>query len=164
MPHSLQHHGLQHARTLSPTISEFVQIHIHWVSDVSQNISSSASPFSFCLQSFPASGSFSMSWYFTSNGQNIGASVAATALPMNIQGWFPLGLTGLISLLFKGLLRVFSSTSITTGKHQFFDTNFLYGPTLTSIHDNWKNHSIDHMDICWQSEVSVFLICWLGLP
>ena len=142
MPHSLKHHGLQHARTLSPTISEFVQIHIHWVSDVNQNISSSASPFSFCLQSFPASASFSMSWYFASSGQNIGASVTATVLPMNIQGWFPLGLTDLISLLFKGLLRVFSSPSITTGKHQCFDNNFLYGPTLTPIHDNWKNHSI----------------------
>ena len=78
--------------------------------------SSSAIPFSFYLQSFPASGSFPMSWFFSSGGQPIVAS--ASALPMNIQGWFLLGLTGLISLQSKGLSRVFSS--ITIWKDQFF--------------------------------------------
>ena len=72
-------------------------------------ISSSVTPF-FCLQSFPASGSFSVSQLFASGGQNIGAS--ASVLPMNIQDWFPLGLTALISLLSKGLSRVFSSTTV----------------------------------------------------
>ena len=67
-------------------------------------------PFSFCLQSFPASGSFPMSRLFASGGQSIGA--AASVLPMNIQGWFPLRLTGLISLQSKGLTRVFSSTKV----------------------------------------------------
>ena len=81
-------------------------------------ISSSVSPFSSCPQSFPASESFPMSWLFTSGGQSIGAS--ASVLPMNSQGWFPLGLTGSISLLSKGLSRVFSS--ITIQKHQFFST------------------------------------------
>ena len=73
-------------------------------------ISSSVVPFSSCLQSFPASGSFPVSWLFTSGGQSIGTS--ASVPPVNIQGWFPLGLTGLISLQSKGLLRVFSSTAV----------------------------------------------------
>ena len=72
-------------------------------------ISSSVAPYS-CLQSFPASGSFPMSQFFTSGGQSVGTSASASVLPMNIQGWFPLGWTSLISLLFKGLSRVFSST------------------------------------------------------
>ena len=93
-------------------------------------ISSSVVPF-FCLQSFPASGLFSMSRLFTSGGHSIGASASASVLPMNIQGWFPLGLTGLISLLSKWLSRVFSITTI--WKHQFFGVSLLYGPTLTSI-------------------------------
>ena len=91
-------------------------------------------PFSSCLQSFPASGSFPLSWLFASGGQSIQASASASAsvLPMNIQGWFPLGLTGLISLMSKGLSRVFSRT--TTQKHQFFSTQ----PSLwsTSILQN----------------------------
>ena len=80
-------------------------------------ISSSVSPFSSCPQSFPASGCFPMSW-LSSGGQSIGASSSASVLPMNIQGWFPLGLTGLISLQSKGLCRIFSSTTIQ--KHPFF--------------------------------------------
>ena len=83
-------------------------------------ISSSVVPFSSCLHSFPASGSFLMSQFFTSGGQNIGTSASASVLPMNIQGWFPLGWTGLIFLQSKGLSRVFSS--ITGQKNQFFGT------------------------------------------
>jgi len=75
-------------------------------------ISSSASPFSFCLQSFPVSGSFPMSQLFASGGQSIGASASASILLMNIQGWFPFRLTGFISLQSKGLWRVFSSSSV----------------------------------------------------
>ena len=75
-------------------------------------------PFSSCLQSFPASGSFPVSWLFASGTQNISALASASVLPMNIQGWSPLGLTGLISLQSKVLSRVFSSTKIQ--KHQFF--------------------------------------------
>ena len=91
-------------------------------------ISSSAALFSFCLQSFPASGSFPVSQFFASGGQSIG--VSASVLPMNIQGWFPLGLTGLIFLQSKRLSRVFSSTTIR--KHQFFSTQ----PSL------WSNSHI----------------------
>ena len=74
--------------------------------------------FSFCLWSLPASGAFSISWLFTSGGQSIGASAIASVFPMNIQGWFLLELTGVNSLLSKGLSNVFSSTTIQ--KHQFF--------------------------------------------
>ena len=81
-------------------------------------ISSSTTPFSFCPQSFPVSGSLPICWLFTSGGQSTGASASASVLPVNIQDWFPLGLIGLISLLSKGLSRVFSNT--TTRKHQFF--------------------------------------------
>ena len=81
-------------------------------------ISSSVVPFSSHLQSFPALGSFPMSQFFTSGGQNIGASVSKSVLSMNIQGWFPLGMTDLISLLYKGLSGVFSSIAI--WKYQFF--------------------------------------------
>ena len=83
-------------------------------------ISSSVVPFSSCLQSFPASGSFLMSWFFASGGQNIGVSASASVLPVNIQDWFPLGWTGWISLQSKGLSRVFSNTTVQ--KHQFFGT------------------------------------------
>ena len=100
-------------------------------------ISSSVIPFSSCLQSFPASGSFPVSWLLASGGQSIGASVWASVLPMNIQDWFPLGWTGLISLWSKGLPRVFSNTTVQ--KHQSLVLSFLYTPTLTSIHDHWKN-------------------------
>ena len=86
---------------------------------------------------FPASRSFLMSQIFPSVSQSIGAS--ASVLPMNIQDWFPSGLTGLISLQSKGLSRVFSNTTVQ--KYQFFVTQ-LYGPTLTFIHDYWKNHSL----------------------
>ena len=76
--------------------------------------------FSFCPQSFPPSGSFPMSQLFAAGGQNTGASASASLLPMSIQGWFPLKLTGLISLLSKGLPRVFYSTTVQ--RHQFFST------------------------------------------
>ena len=80
-------------------------------------ISSSVIPLSSCLQSFPASGSFPMSHFFTSGGQSIGVSASASVIPMNIQDWFPLGWTGWISLQSKGLSRIFSNTTVQ--KHQF---------------------------------------------
>ena len=83
-------------------------------------ILSSVVPFSSCLQSFPASGSFPMSQFFASGGQSIGVSASASVLPMNIQNWFLLGLTGLFSLLSRGLSRVFSNTTVQ--KHQFSGT------------------------------------------
>ena len=121
-------------------LPEFAQTCAHWVSDAIQP-SHPTSPLLLLPSFFPASGSFSMSWLFSSGGQSIGASASASALSMNIQGWFLLGFTSLISLLSKGLSRVFSSTMVQ--KCQFFTAHLLNGPTLTSIHDYWKNHNFD---------------------
>ena len=99
-------------------------------------MSYSATPFSFCLQSFPASGTFAMSQLFSSSGQSAGASAAV--LPMNIQDWFPLALTGLISLQSKGLSRVLYSTISSSA------ISLLYDPNLAFVYDCWKNHSIDY--------------------
>ena len=85
-------------------------------------ISSSVVPFSSYLQSFPASGSFPMSQFFASGGQRTGVSASASVFPMNIQDWFPLGWTGLISFLSKGLSRIFFNTAVQ--KHQFFGSQF----------------------------------------
>ena len=121
MSDSLQPHGLQHARPPcpSPTPGAFSN---SWPMSwwCHPTISSSVIPFSLCLQSFPESGSFPVSQFFASVGQSIGASVSALVLPMNIQDWFPLGLTGLIFLRSKGPSRVFSNTTVQ--KHQFFGT------------------------------------------
>ena len=111
-------------------------------------------PISSQLQSFLASGSFSMSQFFTSGGQSVGVSASASVLSMNIHDWFPLGLTDLISLQSKGLSGVLSNTTVQ--KHQFISAQLSYSPAFTSIHDYWKNHSFDSMDLCQQSNVSAF--------
>ena len=113
---TLWSHGLQHTRLPCPSLFLTVYSNSCPLSQWCYLTISSATPFSFCLQSFPASGSFSMSRLFESGGQSIGAS--ASVLPMNIQGWSPLGLTGLIILLSKGFSRIFSSTTV--WKHRFF--------------------------------------------
>ena len=97
---------------------------------------------------------FPMSQFFASGDQSIGASASASVLPMNIQDWFPLGWTGWISFKSKGLSRVFSNTQ--SKNISSLAVSFLYGPTLTSIHDYWKKHSFDKTDVCWQSNVSAF--------
>ena len=94
-------------------------------------ISSSVTPFFSCPKSFPSLGSFPLSWLFISGDQSTGASALASFLPMNVQGWFPLGLMDWISLLSRGLSRVFSNTTLR--KHQFFSAQPFYGPILTSI-------------------------------
>ena len=116
---SLQLHGLQHARLPCPSPTSGAcsnSCPLSWWCH--PTISSSVVPFSSCLQSFPASGSFLMSQFFVSGGQIMGVSPSVSVLPMNIQDWFPLGLTGWISLQSKGLSRAFSNTSVQ--KHQFF--------------------------------------------
>ena len=90
----------------------------------------------------------------TSGDQSIGVSASASVLPVSIPLGFPLGLTGLMSLLSKGLSRVFSSTAVQ--KHQSFGDQTLYGPILTAIHDYRKNHSFVCIDLCRQSDVSAF--------
>ena len=116
---SLQPHGLQHARPPCPSPTPGVYSNSHPLSRwCHPTISSSVIPFSSRLQSFPASGSFPMTQFFTSGGQSIGVSASASVLPMNIQDWFLLGWTGWISWQSKGLSRVFSNTAVQ--KHQFF--------------------------------------------
>ena len=100
-------------------LPELPQTHVHWVSDFIQP-SPSVIPFSSCLLTLPASGSFQMSEFFESGGQSIGVLASASILPMNIQDYFPLGLTGLISLQSKRLSRAFSNTTVQ--KHHFFGT------------------------------------------
>ena len=104
--------------TNSQSLLELMSSHQWHVITSCRHISSSVVPFSSHLQSFPASGSFQMSWFFVSGGQSIRTSASASVLPMNIQDWFPLGLTGWISLQSKGLSRVFSNTTVQ--KHHFF--------------------------------------------
>ena len=116
---SLQPHGLQHARLPCPSPTPRTCSNSCPSSHCCHpTISSSVVPFSFCPQSFPASGSLPMSQFFASGGHRIGVSASASVLPMNIQDWFPLGWTGWISLLSKELSRIFSKTTVQ--KHQFF--------------------------------------------
>ena len=154
MSSSLQPHGLQHTRPPCPSPTPPAGPNScppsQWCHPA---ISSSVIPFFSCSQSLPASESFLMSQLFISGGQSIGASVSASVLPMNVQDWFPLGLTRLISLQSKGLSRIFSNTTV---QRYSLTLSFLYGPNLISIHDYWKNHSLDWMDLCWQTNVSAF--------
>ena len=116
---SLRSHGLQHTRPPCPSSTPGVYSNscpLSWWCH--PTISSSVGPFSFCPQSFPASGSFQMSQFFASGGQSTGVLASTSVLPMNIQDWFPLGWTSWISLLSKGLSRVFSNTTVQ--KHPFF--------------------------------------------
>ena len=99
-------------------LPKFVQVHVHCIRMPSSHSSSDA--LFFCPQSFPASGTFPMSQLFASDDQNTGVSASAPVLPTSIQSWFPLRLTSLISLLSKGLSRVFSDTTVR--RHQFFST------------------------------------------
>ena len=119
MSSSLQPQGLQHARPPCPSPTPGVYSNSCPLSQwCHPTISSSVVPFFSCLQSFPASGSFQKSQFFTSGGQSIVVSSSASVLPMHIKNWYPLGWTVLISLQSKGLSRVFSNT--TFQKHQFF--------------------------------------------
>ena len=137
MSDSLWLHGLQHARLLCPSLSPRVFSNSCPLSPWCYLITwSSGALFSLCLQSFPASGSFPMSRLFTSGGQSIGASALASVLPMTLQGWFPLGLTGLISLQSKGLSRIFSITTVEIINSSVL--SLLYGPALKSIHGTGK--------------------------
>ena len=137
MSDSLWPHGMQHARLPCPSPTPRACSNScpcgQWCHPP---ISSSVIPFSSCLQSFPASGSFPMSKFFTWRGQSIGVTASALVLPVNIQDWFPLGWTGWISLQSKGLSTVFSNTTVQ--KHQLFSIRISYSLTLTSIYDYGK--------------------------
>ena len=158
MSNSFWPHALQHARPscASPNPRAYSNSHpsSQWCHPT---ISSSVTPFSSCHQFSPSIRVFSnepILHFFTSGGESIGVSASASVLPMNSQGWFPLGWTGWISLQYKGLSRVFSNTKVQ--KHQFFDTQ----PSLwsNSYICTWllENHSFDYMNLCQQSDVSAF--------
>ena len=131
-------------------LPELTQTHVHHVGDA---ILSSVVPFSSCLQSFPALGSFPMSQFFASGGQSIGLSASASVLPVNIQDWFPLGLL-VGSPCSPRDSQVFSNTTVQ--KHHLFGAQL---SLLSNSHiHTWllKNHSFDYMDLCWKSNVSTF--------
>ena len=136
MSDSLRLHGLQHTRPLSIINSRSLLKLMSIESVMPSNHLILCCPLLLLPSTFPTSGSFQMSQLFTSRGQSTGVLASASVLPMNIQDWFPLGLTGLISLQSKGLSRVFSNTTVQ--KHHSLVLSFLYSPTLTSIHDYWK--------------------------
>ena len=146
MSHSLWSHGVQCVRPTCPSptpgvYSDSRPLRCHLT------ISSSFVPFSSCLQSFPASESFPTSQFFASGDQSIGVSSSAWVLAMNIKDWFALGWTGLISYTPR-------DSQESSAKPQFKSINssvlsFHYGPTLTSVHYYWKNHSFNYMDFCW---------------
>ena len=142
MSDSLRPHEPQHARPPCPSPTPRVHPNpgpsSRWCHPT---ITSSVVPFASCPQSFPASGSFPMSQLFASGGQSIGVSASTSDLPMNTQDWSPLGWTGWISLQSKGLSRVFTNARVQ--KHQVFGAQLFFIPTLTSIHDHRKNHSLD---------------------
>ena len=134
------------------------EFHVHWVGDASQPSHPLSSPFPPALNLSQYQGLFPVSWLYASAGQSTGAS--ASVFPKDIQAWFHLGLTGLISFQSKGLSRVFSSTTVR--KHQFFHIQ-PYDSTLTSVCDYWKNHSFDYMGPLSAKWCLCFLICCLGL-
>ena len=134
MSDSLRPHGLQYTRLPYPSLSPWVcsnscPLSRWW----NATISSSVLVFSSCPQPFPASGCYPVNWLSASGGKRVGVSASVSVLPVNIQDWFPLLLTGLISLLSKRLPRIFSSTTIQ--KHRFFGAQPPLWPTLTSVFD-----------------------------
>ena len=139
---TLQPHGLQHARPLCPSLTPGVHPNPHPLSWwCYPTILSSVIPFSSCPQSLPWSGSFPVSQFFASGSQSIGLSTSTSVLPMNTQDWPSLGWTGWISLNPRD-----SQESPPTPQFKSINSSmlsFLYSPPLTSIHDYWKNHSLD---------------------
>ena len=155
MSSSLQPHGLQHARLpcllRSPRVCSNSCPFNWWCHPT---ISSSVACFSSCPQSFLAWESFQMSQLFASGGQSIGISASASVLPVKIQGWVPLELTGWSPCSSRN-----SQDSSPAPQFESINSSvlsLLNGPTLTSVQDYWKNHSFDSMDLCQQSYVSAF--------
>ena len=155
MSDSLQPREPQHARPPCPSPTPGVPPNSCPLSRWCRpTISSSVLPFSSCCESFPASGSFQMSQLFTSGGQSIGVSASASVLPIIFR----------VDLLKDGLVgspcsQRDSQESSPSPQFKSINSSVLslpYGPTLTSIHEYWKNHSFDYTDLCWQSKVSAF--------
>ena len=154
MSNSLRPHGLQHAWLPCPSFSQSLFKLVSIESVMPSNHLILYNPLLLSPPLFPSIRVFSKSWLFPSGGQSIGTSASASTLPMNIKGWFPLGLAVLISLLCKD-----AQESPSTPQFRSINSlglGLLGGPTLTSVHDYWKNHSLNYMDLCWQSDVSAF--------
>ena len=150
MSDSLWPHGLQHARLVCPLLFSGVCVNSCLLSQwCYQTISFSVAPFSFCSLSFPALESLSMSWFFALGGWSVGTSASTSVLPMNVQGWLPLGLTGWISLLSKGLSRVFSSTTI--WEHQFFGAHNISNWWINIHFQDWENRNLEKLRIFQKS-------------
>ena len=149
MSNSLWPHTLQHASPPSPSLSPRLCSNSCSLSQrCHPTISSSAALFSFCPQSFPAPGSFPVSWLFTSGGQSIGVSASTSVLIINIQDWFPLELTSLISFQSKGFSRVFFNTTVQ--KHQFFSAQ-------TSL---WSNSHIRTWLLVFPAVIKPWFFLW----
>jgi len=135
-------------------LPEFPQTHVHWVGDAIQSSHPLLSPSPPAFNLSQHQGLFQ--WVGCSHqvAKVLELQLQPSVLLMNIQGWFPLGLTGLISLQFKGLSRVFPNPTVQ--KHHSSMHSLLYDPILTSVHDYWKNHSFEYTNLCWQSDVSAF--------
>ena len=150
MPNSVQPHERQHTRPPCPSPTPGVHPNPCPLSQwCHPTISSSVVLFSSCLQSFPASGSFPVSWLFTLGGQSIGVSASTSVLPMNTRDWSALGWTGWISR---------SSPTSQFKSINSLALSFLHSPTLISIHDHWKNHSFGYTDFYQQSANSFLSI------
>ena len=182
MSDSLRPHGLQHPRLPCPSPAPKACSDSCPLSPWSHpTILSSVIPFSSCLRSFPASGSFSMSQFFAPGGQSIGVSASASVIPMTIQDWFPLGLAGLISLQSKGLSRVFSMTTIQ--KHEFFGSQpslwfnshihtwllekpwlWLYGPLSAEWCLLMSLNTLSRFVTAFLPRSKCLLISWLSSP
>ena len=161
MSDSLWPHGLQHTRPPCPSPPPGVHSDSCALSQwCHPTISSSLVPFSSCLQSFPASGSFQMSQFFASGGQSIGVSALTLVLPMNIQDWSPLGWTGWISLLSKGFSRVFSNATVQ--KHQCFGTQFFIVQLSHPYMTTGKTIALKKDRPLLAKWCVYFLICCLG--
>jgi len=139
---SLWPHGLQDTRPPCPSLTPRAYSHSYPLSRwCHPTVSSSVVPFSSCPQSFPASGSFQMSQLFASGGQSIGISASASVLPMNIQDWFPFRMDCLDLLAVQGTLETYPTPQFKSINSSML--SFLYSPTLVSILDCWKSHTLD---------------------
>ena len=152
---SLWTHGLQYAKVICPSlISPHLFKRMSIESMMPSNHLILGRPLLFLPSIFPSIRIFFNESAFSSGGQSIGASASALVFPMNIQGWFSLEMTGLISLSARD-----SQESPPTLQFESINSsalNFLYGPTLISVHDYWKIQSFDHVQICWQNDISAF--------
>ena len=159
-PDSLWPHGLQHVGLpcpLSPRACSNPCPSSRWCHPT---ISSSVVPFSSCLQSFPAPGPFQMSQLSASGGQSIGVSVSAPVLPVNIQGWFPSGLTGLVFLLSKGLSGIFSSTTVR--KYKSSSALFCCSKFSSFCHQKSSQYAPVLLLVCSLFCLSVLLFIWFS--